>query len=347
MVRVIGTLVLFLVGSPGTSSAEEGKFPVAILHADTFTDVCGGGVSIHSEKLQLSSEKMQKGGVALVGAAIWIDNKVAEPKAALEHVEKTANCIREVANFNPHLFVVARSAAEAETAMRGHKASLVITVEGGEPAEAGPDALKKMYEWGVRAISLTWSRDNGLASAHNTKNDNGLSEKGKNVVAEMNRLGMMVDVSHGSDKTAEDVLKTSKAPVYASHSNCRSVTNVTRNLTDAQIRAIASGGGVVGINFHLPHLEDGESGGLAAHADCLKKLGGPGAVAIGADYDGRIKAPPGLDDAEVLGLRLQREFKSADFKASEIQGAMYGNFIKFWKKVEATASSPKTREIRK
>ncbi|MBI5525450.1 MAG: membrane dipeptidase [Deltaproteobacteria bacterium] len=151
-----------------------------------------------------------------------------------------------------------------------------------------------------------------LASAHNTKDDKGLSERGKKVVVEMNRLGMMVDLSHASDKTVEGVLGASKAPVYASHSNCRSVTNVTRNLTDGQIELIAKGG--------------------------------PGVVAIGADYDGRIKTPTSLGNVAVLSWMLERDLKSADFDTAGLKGALYGNFIEYWKKIEAAAAQAAPKE---
>lgn len=343
MVKTVGPISVLLLAVAATASAAP-KVPVAVLHADTFTDVCSGRMLVHSDSLQMSDDKMKAGGVAVVGAAIWITNKVADPKAALAYVEKTANCIKEVAHKNPHLFVLARSPAGVETAIAGGKIALVITVEGGEAIEAGPEALQKMHDLGVRSISLTWSRDNGLAASHVTKDDTGLSPTGVAAVAEMNRLGIMVDVSHASDRTVEGMLKASRAPVHASHANARSLAKTPRNLTDPSIAAICRGGGVVGVNFHAPHVAAkgaADAADVARHAALIKKLGGAACAAIGGDLDGRIRMPEGLADASQL-QNLAPAFMAAGFSAPEIEGVYFRNFIGYWNKVEAAAQKPGT-----
>lgn len=327
--------------APATHAAEA-KLPVAVLHADTFTDVCTGRVDIGSDSLQMSLDKMKAGGVALAGAAIWITNKAAEPEAALAHVRRMAGCIARTVAEHPKELMLATSPGDAAYALAHGKIALVITVEGGEAIEAGPGALQTLYELGVRAVSLTWSRDNGLAASHVTKNDTGLSAAGAAAVAEMNRLGMMVDVSHASDKTVEGILKASKAPVYASHANARSLAKTPRNLTDLSIAAICRAGGVVGVNFHVPHLTSkgaADEADVARHAALVKKLGGTGCAAIGGDLDGRIKMPAGLADAAQL-QSLAPALVDAGFDAPEIEGVYLRSFIGYWSKVEAAAQKP-------
>jgi membrane dipeptidase len=163
----------------------------------------------------------------------------------------------------------------------------------------------------------------------------------------MNRLGMMVDVSHASDRAVDDILAASKRPVFASHANARALAKVNRNLTDERIRRICKGGGVVGVNFHVPHLTpkgSADAKDVAAHAQWIKKLGGEGCAAVGGDLDGRIKMPTGLEDAAKL-QELVPALREEGFSPAGVEGALYGNFIEYWKRVEA-ADKPADREAK-
>jgi membrane dipeptidase len=134
----------------------------------------------------------------------------------------------------------------------------------------------------------------------------------------------------------EEILKTSKAAVFASHSNCRSLAGGGRNLPDRLISTIGKSGGVVGVSFHRSHLTDKKAATIhdvAAHAGCIKKAGGPDAVALGSDFDGRIQTPPGLEDASHI-QDLRAGLAGEGFTGAEIQGAFLTNFIRFWKSVE-------------
>jgi membrane dipeptidase len=321
--------------------AEEAtvKAPAALLHIDTFTDVCSGEKTFDSDSLQASLKKLREGGVFLAAAAIWVPPKKSRtPAAAMEYVERTAACIKKTINEHSGELLPALTSEDAEKALKNGRTALLISVEGGEALLAGNDAVERLWRMGARSVSLTWSRSNALAASSGDGKTGGLTAGGRNAVRKMNRLGMMIDVSHASDGTVSDVLEASKAPVFASHSNCRELGGGTRNLPGDLIAAIAKGGGVVGLSFHLPHISACASGidGVMAHAKCVKNYGGEGALALGSDYDGRIHAAKELEDASKIQA-LAPALKNAGFSDAGIKGVMSGNFLRFWKKAEEKA----------
>ncbi|MCX7957681.1 MAG: membrane dipeptidase, partial [Deltaproteobacteria bacterium] len=181
----------------------------------------------------------------------------------------------------------------------------------------------------------TWSRDNSLASAHNTKNDSGLSQKGKEAVKLLNKNKIMIDVSHASDMTVEDILKYSSSPVYASHSNTRNICKSNRNLTDNHIAKIASKGGIIGINFHSPHLScknESSVDDVYRHIVHIRKIAGVKAIALGSDFDGHISPPKDLKGLDNISA-LIKKLKSENWTEEEIEDILYRNFLRFFEKV--------------
>jgi membrane dipeptidase len=174
----------------------------------------------------------------------------------------------DVIAAHPHDFLFATTAAEIERAHREHKIAALMGIEGGHAIEDSLRLLRDYYALGVRYMTLTHFNTNNWADSQGDIDDpkvthhNGLTPFGKDVVREMNRLGMMVDISHTADPTFWAALETSTAPVIASHSSCRAVTSYTRNMTDDMIRALAAKGGVININFGCEFLSqryyDGE-----------------------------------------------------------------------------------------
>jgi membrane dipeptidase len=145
----------------------------------------------------------------------------------------------------------ATSVADIRRAKRQGKVAALMGIEGGHAIEDSLPALREFYRLGVRYMTLTWNNTNNWADAgRGEKKHNGLSDFGKDVVREMNRLGMLIDVSHVSDKTMSDALDVSKAPIIASHSSARALSNVPRNIPDDLLKRIAKNGGVVQVNFY-------------------------------------------------------------------------------------------------
>jgi len=179
------------------------------------------------------------------------ENKLHFTTRALELIDS----VYEQAAQHPDRMMMAFSSEDIERAHQVHKLAALMGVEGGHAIENDIRVLRNFYRLGVRYMTLTWSTSNEWADSSGDIDDakvehhNGLTDFGKQVVLEMNRLGMMVDISHVSDKTFWDAIAVAKAPVIASHSSARALTDSPRNMTDEMLRAVAKNGGVVCVNF--------------------------------------------------------------------------------------------------
>src|ERR1700723_4416707 len=198
--------------------------------------------------------RMREGGLDAIFFSIYIPGSVTGPIAvqrALEQIE----AVRRQVTLHPKNLALAATAGEIRSAFAAHKIAVLMGVEGGHMINNDLANVDKFASLGVRYMTVThmvntdWADSSTDKSAHN-----GLTDFGKQVVVEMNRVGMMVDVSHIADKTFYDVLATSKAPVIASHSSCRALDDAPRNMTDEMIKALAAKGGVIQINFHVAFL---------------------------------------------------------------------------------------------
>jgi membrane dipeptidase len=165
----------------------------------------------------------------------------------------------------PNDFMLATSAKDIEEAGRRGKIAALMGIEGGHAIENNLRLLRDYYDLGIRYMTLThsntndWADSSGDVTDPNIRHHNGLTALGKDIIGEMNRLGMMVDISHVADKTFWDALEVSKAPIFASHSSCRALTKHARNMTDEMIVALAKTGGVVNVIFYPEHIEPGYS----------------------------------------------------------------------------------------
>jgi membrane dipeptidase len=169
-----------------------------------------------------------------------------------------------VFDAHPDQIELARSAAELERIVKSGKIAAVLTIEGGHQIDDDLAVLRMYYRMGIRSMTLSHFKNNDWAdSSTDTPAHNGLTDFGKEVVREMNRLGMLVDISHVSDKTFFDTLAVTTKPVIASHSSCRSLANVPRNMTDEMLQALAKNGGVVGVNFAGSFLNQQDAGAVA------------------------------------------------------------------------------------
>jgi membrane dipeptidase len=170
--------------------------------------------------------------------------------------------VREQVRLHPEELALCTSPAEILAARAAGKFAVLMGIEGGHAIENSLDLLRKFHTLGVRYMTLTWANSNEWADSSGDLNDadiphhNGLTGFGREVIAEMNRLGMMIDVSHVSDKTFADVLAASRAPVIASHSCARALCNSPRNLTDDQLRALAANGGACFVNFYAAFVDE-------------------------------------------------------------------------------------------
>ena len=201
----------------------------------------------------------------------------------------------------------------------------LLSIEGAEPFGRDPRLLRHFFRLGVRAVGLTWNSRNALADGiDEDASGGGLTQVGRKMIAEMNELGMLVDVSHLSEAGFWDVAEVCRGPFIASHSNAKAICSHRRNLSNEQLRAIAASGGMVGINLCPSFLADTQK---ATVTDILRHIGhmlsvmGRGHIGLGCDFDGIGELPEGISGVESLPLiaeAVEKEFGSA--VAAEIMG---------------------------
>jgi membrane dipeptidase len=198
--------------------------------------------------------RMKEGGLSAIFFSIWMPSKVTGPEAVKRALVQI-DAVREQIRKHPGDLVLATTAEEVRAAHKQGKIAALMGVEGGHMIASDLAVLRSYAALGVRYMTLTHSgNDEWADSSTDTPAHNGLTDFGKDVVREMNRLGVIVDISHVSDKTFYDALEVSKAPLFASHSSCRAICNAPRNMTDEMIKALAAKGGVIQINYHVGFL---------------------------------------------------------------------------------------------
>lgn len=213
------------------------------------------------DKGNLDFAKAKTGNLSAEFFSIWVEPTEFKGQYAHRTLD-LIDAVYQQASKHPDKMVMVFSTAGIEFAHREHKLAALMGIEGGHSIENDIRLLRDYYHLGVRYMTLTWSNTNEWADSSGDIDDpsvqhhNGLTEFGKDVVYEMNRLGMMVDVSHVSDKTFYDTLLASRAPVIASHSSARALTNHPRNMSDDMLRAIARQGGVVMVNYYSAFVDE-------------------------------------------------------------------------------------------
>jgi membrane dipeptidase len=234
-------------------------------HADTPQRFLDEGFDIGSTDPNdighISLDKVRRGNLDAEFFSIWVEPETNQGHYA-RHTFDLIDSVYEQAARHPDRMMMAFSTADIERAHREHKLAALMGIEGGHSIEADTHLLRDYYRLGVRYMTLSWSNTNEWADSSGDINDakiqhhNGLTDFGKQVVLEMNRLGMMVDISHVADKTFWDTIATTKAPVIASHSSARALVNAPRNMTDDMLKAVAKNGGVVQVNFFNAFIDE-------------------------------------------------------------------------------------------
>jgi len=209
----------------------------------------------------ISLDKARAGNLGAEFFSIWVDPETNQGHFA-KHTLDLIDSVYEQAAHHPDRMMMAFSVDDIERAHKQKKLAALMGIEGGHSIENDIHLLRDYYRLGVRYMTLSWSNTNEWADSSGDIDDpkiqhhDGLTEFGKQVVLEMNRLGMMVDISHVADKTFWDAIAVSKAPVIASHSSARALTNAPRNMTDDMLRAVAKNGGVVDVNFYSGFVDE-------------------------------------------------------------------------------------------
>ncbi len=272
-------------------------------HADTIARFLDDGedLGVETGKGHLDLPRMFRGGLDAQFMSCWVEPKYVERKESAKRAFRMIDAVKRWIGGNPARIALARTAGEVRRAVAQGKVCGILCIEGGHAIEDDLGLLRSFFELGVRYMTLTWNNSTDWAeAARDPGKVKGLTDFGRQVVREMNRLGMLVDLSHVSENTFYDAISVSDTPVVCSHSCARALCDHVRNLRDDQLRALAQNGGVVGVNFY--------SGFLSQSFYDRKK------PADRADDDERARAretfrgdPRGMDEAlREIGRRYDR-----------------------------------------
>lgn len=305
-------------------------------HVDTLGKVLNGlDFGKRSESGHVDLVRLKEGAVNVQIFACWIAPKFA-PDNAIKRTLTLIDQMNQELEKYPDKIALAKTADEIEQNYESGKIAAILSIEGGHAIQGEISALRIFYQLGVRGMTLTWNNHNELAdSSKKPKEDGGLTELGRTVVQEMNRLGMLIDISHSSEKTFWDTIECSEAPIIASHSNAKSLCNHRRNLTDKMIEAIGEHKGYIGINFFPDFLTSSGQASLddvLDHIDYMVELAGIDCVGLGSDFDGISKVPVGLEDCSkmpnITSGMIERGY--LDWEVRKILGR---NFLRVFREV--------------
>ncbi len=296
------------------------------LHCDTILECVDteGKVKLSGNDLCIDVQKLRKGESLAQFFAMYVDLAVyAKPlDRCLDMIDYFYRELEE----NSDYIAFAGSSIDMNRNSDQGKLSAFLTIEEGGVIEGKLQNLRNLYRLGVRLITLTWNYPNciGYPNFDWVHRDKGLTAFGEEVVAEMNRLGMLIDVAHLSDKGFYDVARLSRKPFVASHSNARAIENHCRNLTDDMLVLLAEKGGVTGLNLEPTFLGDrGDLEAMTRHISHIRKVAGIDTAAIGTDFDGTMNLSYIRNTGE-MGM-LCDALDKAGFTEGEIEKVMYKN----------------------
>lgn len=281
-----------------------------------------------------------------VGGQLWsvyVPSSAIETGAARYQLEQIDLALQIIDRFPEHL-ELARTAEDMVRIFHSGKIGSLLAMEGGHALENSLGVLRAYYALGVRALTLTHNAQLAWADAspEDQRALGGLSSFGEEVIREMNRLGMLVDISHVSDGTMSAVLDVSEAPVFFSHSSVRALRDHHRNVPDSILTRLPENGGIIMITFVPGFLVDPEQGtpaqlaDVADHLDYVKNLIGADYVGIGGDYDGIPTLPVGLEDVSTYPALLA-ELSRRGWTEDELRKLVGENFLRVMREAEAVA----------
>jgi membrane dipeptidase len=351
-------------------TAEPTRGLIIDTHADTTQAIVYGGVDITRAQpaMNLDLVKAAKGGLSAQFFSIFVLPEQFKPADFYKEATHQIDALERLAQANPKRLRLARTAADVRANAQAGVMSMLFGVEGGHVLGPADDKtqlarLDELARRGVRYMTLTWSNSNDLGGSSGDDGDiRGLTPFGRQVVAEMNRLGVVVDVSHVSDATFWDAVRASDKPVLASHSSSRALTNIPRNMTDVMLKAVAKNGGAVCVNFGSSFVDmafheqektiwkkdrpgsfaqqwpqiRAEAAALSPqvplarlvdHLEHVAKVAGVDHTCLGSDFDGMPAFPIGLEDVSKLPA-LTAALRARGFSAADVDKILGGNVLR-------------------
>lgn len=326
---------------PNPSERARGFHRTALvldLHCDSI--MSERDLLVRSEQGHLDLPRLEEAGVRAQVFAIWSDPNKLRPGEYEPHVVDGVARLKTLCDRAPDRIAPALTPDELAAVTKSDRIAAVLGVEGGHALEGRLDRLERWWQYGVRLLTVTWCNSNELADGgwDEETPHGGLSALGREAVKTMNRLGMLVDVSHCSDKAFFQILDSSSVPVVASHSGVRALCNHPRNLTDEMLRRLAENRGVVGVVFLPAFLSGTEGVATVDHVvnaiDHAVQLIGPDHVGLGSDWDGFGAAPAGLEDVSKLPAVTEGLLRRG-YPTDGIEKVLGRSFLRVWQDVYA------------
>lgn len=250
-------------------------------------------------------------------------------------MEEQLQIINHIENSYPDKIRIIRNGEDLAQLVddKPHQLGCIIEAEGAEIIGESLEELERLYEAGLRILTLSWNNDNEVCdSIAGNSRHNGLSDFGRKVVEKAEAMGIVIDVSHASDKTFSDIAEIHKKSFIASHSNSRAICSHRRNLTDEQIRTIAKSGGIIGINLFPDFLNNSGNAHLMdiiRHIEYISALVGTSCIGLGCDFDGIDLPPGGIRGVEDMG-KIIEELLKLNYSEETVKGIAGQNFKKFF-----------------
>jgi membrane dipeptidase len=315
-------------------------YPWALRENDAGRDLGNLDIAQSQPKLMTDIPRLRAGGVGGQFWSVYVPVSLQGPPAVAATLEQI-DVVHRMVNRYPETFELALAAADVERIFNAGRIASLIGMEGGHSIDNSLAALRMFHAAGARYMTLTHSTNTLWADACTDKPaSKGLSKFGEEVVREMNRLGMIVDLSHTSPDTMEDAIRVSEAPVIFSHSGARALHDHVRNVPDSVLRMLAKNDGVVMVNFYPVFLtKDGKAtlADVANHMDHIRSVAGASHVGIGSDFDGIPTVPAGLEDVSTYPA-LTAELLRRGWPEDDVKKALGLNVLRVMRRVEAVAA---------
>ena len=319
-------------------------YPWALREHDPGRDLAQLDIRVPQPAIMTDIPRMREGGVGGQFWSVYVPASMQGQEAVRATLEQIDIVHRMMAAY-PDTFELALTADDVERIFTEGRIASLVGMEGGHAIDNSLAALRMFHTLGARYMTLTHSAN--LAWADSATDDpahDGLTAFGEEVVREMNRLGMLVDLSHTSPATMDDALRVSAAPVIFSHSSARAVRDVARNVPDDVLRRLPDNGGVVMVTFVTGFLTDADEAtvaDIADHMDHVREVAGADHVGIGGDYDGTASVPSGMEDVSTYP-RLTAELLRRGWPEEDVRQALGLNVLRVMRGAEQVAAQLQT-----
>lgn len=320
-----------------------GNIRIIDCHCDTLSNILEKKSNIEDDTNHICLKKLIDSNVGVQVFAAWVGPKRIHGPA-LQRGLNIIDLYYNILNSNKDILYPILTFDDITYAWKDKKIGTFLAVEGGDILEGQISNIRILYRLGVRMLTLTWNDRNEIADGVMERySKSGFSQFGREVIYQMNLLGMIIDVSHISETGFWDVIELSNHPIVASHSNAKHICNNIRNLDDKQIKAIAQKSGMIGINFYPRFLSNDNHttiDDIIRHIEYIAQLVGVDYVGFGSDFDGIEMLPDGINGPEnfynVINMLLRLNYKEED-----VNKIANGNFLRVFKQVTENKGAKK------